>query len=166
VGLGESRATNLVEDDAVGAIVINMRDVSEKHLALHALREHEDFYGGILAAAQEGVWVVTDDGRTLYANKAMADILGVDVSEVSAGAMWDFVDGETRTVLRSALRERLQGSHGRYELEFVRRDGERRVLSVSAAPLLHRDGAFRAAVGMCMDVTERKRQAHELEQLA
>jgi diguanylate cyclase (GGDEF)-like protein/PAS domain S-box-containing protein len=162
----ESRATNLVEDDAVGAIVINLRDVSEKHLALHTLQEHEEFYGGILAAAQEGVWVVTDDGRTLYANKAMADILGVDVSEVSAGAMWDFVDGETRTVLRSALRERLQGSHGRYELEFVRRDGERRVLSVSAAPLLHRDGAFRAAVGMCMDITERKRQAHELEQLA
>ena len=162
----EERVTNLLHDDAVAAIVINVRDVSDKHTAYQLLHEREEFYREILATAQEGVWVVDASGKTQYANDAMAEILGVELDEVLEGAIWNFVDADTETLLRASLQARLTGTSQRAELEFTRRDGERRVLAVSAAPLRRENGAFRAAVGMCMDVTERKRQERELHSRA
>ena len=162
----EERATNLLHDPAVASIVINVRDVSDKRRAYQALHEREEFFRRILAAAQEGVWVVDGQGNTLYANEAMADILGVTVDEVIAGAMWDFVDTDTERLLRASLASRVAGAGARYELEFTRRDGQRRTLSISAAPLNDSHGEFVAAVGMCMDVTERKRQEQQLHDLS
>jgi diguanylate cyclase (GGDEF)-like protein/PAS domain S-box-containing protein len=162
----EERATNLLDDPAVASIVINVRDVSDKRKAYQALHEREEFFRRILAVAQEGVWVVDENGRTAYANEAMADILGVTVDEVLAGAMWDFVDADTERLLRQSLASRVAGAASGYELEFTRRDGERRTLSISAAPLMKADGTFVAAVGMCMDVTDRKRQEQALHDVA
>ena len=162
----EERATNMLDDPAVESIVINVRDVSDKRKAYQALHEREEFYRGILAVAQEGVWVVDEDGHTLYANEAMAEILGVTVDEVLAGAMWDFVDEDTERLLRTSLAARLAGESSHSELAFTRRDGDRRTLSISSAPLLGSDGSFVAAVGTCIDVTDRKRQEEELHQLA
>ena len=162
----EERVTNLLDDPAVKGIVINVRDVSDKRKAFQALHEREEFFRRILAVAQEGVWVVDAEGNTLYANEAMADILGVTVDEVVTGAMWDFVDGETERVLRTSLASRVNGASSRYELEFTRRDGQRRTLSISAAPLNDSHGEFVAAVGMCMDVTERKRREQQLHDLS
>ena len=162
----EQRATNLLDDPAVASIVMNIRDVSDKRKAYQALHEREEFFRRILAAAQEGVWVVDAEGRTLYSNEAMADILGVTVDEMLAGAMWDFVDDHTARLLRASLASRVSGADSHYELEFTRRDGQRRTLSISAAPLNDSRGEFVAAVGMCMDVTERKRREQELHDVS
>jgi diguanylate cyclase (GGDEF)-like protein/PAS domain S-box-containing protein len=162
----EERATNLLDDPAVASIVVNIRDVSDVRKANESLHERDEFYRRILAVAQEGVWVVDDTGRTLYANEAMADILGVTVDEVLAGAMWDFVDRETEGLLRATLASRVAGAPVRHELAFTRRDGVQRALSISAAPLTSTDGQFVAAVGTCVDITDRKRQERELLDLA
>jgi diguanylate cyclase (GGDEF)-like protein/PAS domain S-box-containing protein len=158
----ETRATNYLDDPSVGGIVVNIRDISDARKSASALAEREAFYRAILSAAQEGVWVVDLNGQTLYANAAMADILGVGVDRLLSGAMWDFVDDETGGVLRAALRARLEGTPGRYEIEFERLDGIRRTLSISAAPLPGPDGDIDAAVGMCMDITETKQQEEDL----
>ena len=162
----EERVTNLLHDEAVRSVVVNIRDISQTKAAYQALHEREAFYRGILAAAQEGVWVVDDSGHTLYANEAMAEILGAPLQEVCAGTMWDFVDADTETLLRAALRARIAGTSSRYELAFTRRDGSRRVISISAAPLPAGDGSLSAAVGMCIDITEHKRQEQQLRELA
>ncbi|HET6818716.1 MAG TPA: EAL domain-containing protein [Mycobacteriales bacterium] len=158
----ETRATNYLDDPSVNGIVVNIRDISDARQAASALADREEFYRAILAAAQEGVWVVDAEGRTLFANEAMADILGVAIDRLRAGAIWEFVDEETRGFLRTALQARMQGTAGRYELEFTRLDGVQRTLSISAAPLYGETHEVRAAVGMCMDITERRRQESEL----
>ncbi|HET7311447.1 MAG TPA: EAL domain-containing protein [Mycobacteriales bacterium] len=158
----ETHATNYLQDPAVGGVVVNLRDISDARTAASALAQREEFYRAILSAAQEGVWVVDPDGRTLFANEAMADILGVDIERLRAGAMWEFVDEETSSFLRSALRARFQGTPSRHELEFTRLDGVQRTLSISAVPLYGEGDEVRAAVGMCMDVTQRKKNERDL----
>jgi diguanylate cyclase (GGDEF)-like protein/PAS domain S-box-containing protein len=162
----ETRATNYLDDPSVAGIVVNIRDISDARGAANALADREEFYSAILSAAQEGVWVVDLEGRTLFANEAMSEILGVEISRLRTGAMWEFVDKDTGGTLRAALQSRMQGTSGRYDLEFERLDGARRALSISSAPVFDGAGQVRAAVGMCMDITERKRQESELRTLA
>ena len=158
----ETRATNYLDDASVKGVVVNIRDVSDTRRAASALADREEFYSAILSAAQEGVWVVDPDGKTLFANEAMADMLGVALEQLRSGTMWDFVDEDTSALLRNALQARMEGTPGHYELEFQRLDGVRRTLSISSAPVKGADGEVRAAVGMCMDITERKQQESEL----
>src|SRR5436305_1058475 len=90
--------------------VVRRKTMPDRRQAAHMLRAREECFGGILSAAQEGVWVVDEGGRTLYANPAMAGILGVELGVLLDGAMWDFVDPDTAGTLRAALAQRMEGS--------------------------------------------------------
>jgi diguanylate cyclase (GGDEF)-like protein/PAS domain S-box-containing protein len=52
----ESTITNLLDDPAVGAVVFNYRDVTERREAERSLRESEERYRAFLAQSSEGIW--------------------------------------------------------------------------------------------------------------
>lgn len=71
----EATASNLL-DTAVGGIVCNLVDVTDRVEAERALRASEARYRAIADTGGEGIWAISAQGTTLYVNVRMAEILG------------------------------------------------------------------------------------------
>ena len=162
----EVRATNMLDDPTIGGVVVNVHDVTTERHAERAFAAQQDFYRTILAAAQEGIWVITRGGRTLFANERMAEIAGIDPAQMHDASPADFLDPDTFTHLRAALADSADRVRGHFEVPYTRADGQRRWVSISSAPLYDADGIFTAAVATCVDVTDRRWQEREMRTLA
>ena len=157
--------TNLL-DTAVGGMVANLRDVSERVEAEQALRRSELRYRAIADTAQEGIWAATPDGTTLYANQRMAEILGLPLPALYAQRVPELLGGALGEDMRRRLTRRGQRGTDRYEAEYLHPDGAVRTLAVSATPLPGADGAIEGSLGMVSDVTEVRRAEQELRHAA
>ena len=153
-------------DTPVGGVVANLRDVTERLQAERALRASELRYRAIADTAQEGIWATSPDGRTLYANARMAEVLGVPLAELYTRNALEFLDREQSQAMRRRLAERSTRGSERYELPYRHPDGGERVLSVSATPLPAPDGTIEGSLGMVSDITSARRNELELRHAA
>jgi PAS domain S-box-containing protein len=121
----------------------------------------------ILGCVPDGVLVCDGDGRIVRSNAAADAILGYRASEreltieerlAGPGAFWHHEDGRPVTAEESPpLRAARRGETVRDVVLRIRRSGDERWVSVSAAPLVVR-GARAGAVVTLTDTTERKRR--------
>ena len=104
--------TNLIDDPDVGCFVGNVRDITDQQLAADALAASEARYRSIVETAEEGIWVTGLDGSTVFANAAMARMLGVDVEALERQPWTSLLGPEPD---RSSTRRRAMklGSAGR-----------------------------------------------------
>ena len=72
----EAVVTNLFDDENVGGIVVNARDVTEARQAEEALRESEDRFRSAFAHAPIGMALADRSGRIFRVNDAYARMLG------------------------------------------------------------------------------------------
>ena len=161
----EIAVTNLLRSPAVGAVLVNMRDVTDRVAMEEALRAGEARYRSIVETAQEGIWLLDSRGQTLFANQSLAEILRRDPEEISHLTAFDVIDSSAHELARQRLGLRRYVGHEVYELPFTRGDGAHRIASVSASPLFV-DDAYVGSLAMISDVTERKRTETELKRRA
>ncbi len=163
----EATMSNLL-DTVVGGVVCNLSDVTERICAERALRASEARYRAIADSADEGLWMATADGRTLYANARLCDILGLDASEVDQMSLTDLVRAPAFTVGQrfAALDPGADLATERYETTYAHPDGRLRMLRVAAAPLEPGEGDDEQAAYLAMvtDITESRRLERELRQ--
>lgn len=156
----ELRISNLVADLAVSAMVLNLRDVTERHELAERLRATERLLRSVLDTAIEGIWVLDPAGRTVRANGRIASLLAVEQAELAKGSLADFLDPAAYEDLRQRLARRTGPE--RFELFLVRRDGQRRWLEIIGVPLQDGAGHFAGTLLMCIDVTLRKVPAQQV----
>jgi PAS domain S-box-containing protein len=154
----EVRISNLVADVSIGAMVLNVRDVTDQHETAEALASSEHLLQTIVDASAEGVCIVDPEGAVVLANYRIADMLAVDHVRLLSGAVWDFFDEETSEMLRQRLRQRALGVRELYEFNFRRLDGQRRWLRVAGAPWYDQATRYMGAIGMISDITEQKQR--------
>ncbi|MET0788467.1 MAG: PAS domain S-box protein, partial [Cellulomonas sp.] len=68
----EAWLCNKIGDPQIGGIVTDLRDVTSRVESDRAQQKSLERYRAIVETAQEGTWVATPEGRTLYANQKMA----------------------------------------------------------------------------------------------
>ncbi len=142
-----------------------------------ALPASDARYRLIAESAQEGIWAIDSAGSTLFANEAMAGLLGVPLRQLYAlgdrGDSGDSGDGETSGSdgshglsgasadgdLRARLRGRAVREPQQYDLSYLHPRGGTRVLRVSASPFPCGPGQRSGSLAMVSDVTD-ARQAH------
>ena len=161
----EMTVSNLV-DTAVGGIVANLKDITERVAAETALRASEARYRTLIDTAQEGIWAAGLDGRTLYANARAAELLGVPLQEVLDRPLGALLDRDTATEFLSRLATRAERGAERYEIPFAHPDGTSRTYSIAASPLLREDGSVEGALAMIADVTAARQAQEELRHAA
>jgi len=137
-------------------------DLTERLAAQEEIRRSEEKYRRIVDTAQEGIWAMDEHFNTTYVNRRLAGILGYSPEEMMGRPIDSFMAEEERGVQRSILEERKQGLPGSYERTFITRNGESRIMYVSATPILDDDGVFRGSFAMLTDITEEKRVQREL----
>ncbi len=146
-----------------GVVRVYGLDITDRKRAEDALRDSEERYRNLIETASEGIWIVDTQARTIFVNRAMAEMLGYGPEEMIGRPAYDFMDEEARALARVNLQRRLEGHRDRYEQKYVRKDGSTLWAIAGATPIRDRDGQVTASMVILLDITERKRAADALE---
>ncbi|MGE5463170.1 MAG: PAS domain S-box protein, partial [Syntrophothermus sp.] len=151
--------TDLVTIGGSQYILQTAQDITERRQAEKATQASEEKYRRIVDTANEGIWEIDRDTKTIFVNTRMAEMLGYTVQEMIGRSAFEFVfpedhsDGEQRI----ARAKRGVGVRSN-EFKYRRKDGSAVWVLVSSSPQLDKQGNFIGSIAMTMDITERKQQ--------
>jgi two-component system, cell cycle sensor histidine kinase and response regulator CckA len=138
-----------------------IEDISEQKQAERALRESEERYRNLTAAAFEGV-IISDDGTVIDANDQALAMFGYSRIEAIGRPMVAFVSPECReTVLDNIVNQRELA----YQIKGLRKDGE--VFEAEARTKMMRLGERSIRMTAVRDISERlqnERRQRSLEE--
>ena len=132
------------------------QSLSERDTLVEALRKSESKYRHIIETAQEGVWVIDRDDRTVFVNQKVSEMLGYNINEILGQSPQRFVAPEFCTVADDRLREHRQRVRKAIDYRFMRKDGSDLWCIVSTNQLFDDEGKYAGSLGMLTDITERK----------
>ena len=159
----EVRLTNLLDHAAVGAIVSNVRDITDQKRADEALKVAQQRFSALFESGTIGIIVSDESGAIQEANDTFLVMLGYTREDFTAGRLdwrkatppeWARWTEETGEELRQ---------HGRAkprEKEYFRKDGTRVPVLVGVAVV---EGS--QVISFSVDLTERKRAAEAINDL-
>ncbi len=168
----EVTGTNLIADASVRAVIVNLRDVTDRKEAEEALLRSEQGYRRLVEHAIYGVYRSDRAGRFLAVNPALVRMLGYASEEELLE-----VDVATQVYVDPAQQQALIEGHWDadrikgVEVEWQRRDGSRLLVWLSGRALRDDRGRLHAFEMIAEDVTERRtleaqlRQAQKMEAL-
>jgi PAS domain S-box-containing protein len=158
----ESTGSNLLGNPAVGAVVLNSRDITQRRRAEEALRESEERYRDLVENSREFICTHDLEGKILSANRAATQMLGYDPNELIG-------KGNIRNILAPEVRHQFDEYMARVHEDGATSgtmlvqtsSGERRVWEYYNS--LRTEGVATPIVrGIARDITERKRSEESL----
>jgi PAS domain S-box-containing protein len=141
---------NRLSDRAIAAVVINSLDITEQRRAESAARAAEITLKSVLESMGRGIWVIDPSGATIFANRPMTRLLGLDPDQMSGYSIHDLWDH----ALSSIPEQRKAGMRSDYELPVTQPDGKTRWLRFHAVPRHNESGEFTGSLLVCSDTTE------------
>jgi PAS domain S-box-containing protein len=148
--------SNLYPIDHTRVIQCNIRDISDRKRAEGALLESEKKYRDLVELAQEGIWLIDEQALTTFVNPRMAQMLGYTVVEMLGRHPYSFMDERGAGIAATFLEQRRKGGPGHHDFEFIRREGSRMYASLAMTAITDENGAYRGALALCADITQRK----------
>jgi PAS domain S-box-containing protein len=139
------------------------KDITERKLAEEMLRKSEEKYRQLVDLAQEGILMTDADAAIRFVNPRMADMLGYHVDEMVGKPAFQFMNEPAAELARRKFEERKRGLAGRYELDFLRKDGTLVCTNIGVTPIKDKDGDFSGSLAVVADITDRKRYEEALE---
>jgi len=141
------------------------RDVTERKQMQEALRQSEERYRKIAETANEGIWTIGLDWKTVFVNGKMAEMLGCSLEEMKNRLLFDFVDDEGKAFALESRERRKQGISEQYEMRLRRKDGSVLWAIAGVTPIFDQDGHFAGTLGLVTDITGRKQAEARIEHL-
>ncbi len=152
----EARSTNLLRDPAVGAVVINFRDVTERIAFEERVRESERVYRELFDANPHPMWVYdTQTLRFLAVNDAAVERYGYSRDEFLSMTIAEIRPSEDVPALLEDIRKRGTGLQPGGMWRHRWKDGTIRNVEVSSNNLRFADRPARLVLSH--DVTDRVR---------
>jgi PAS domain S-box-containing protein len=162
----EITATNLLDDPAVGGIVLNAHDITKRRQAEEELRATRERFRSMVEVVPVGFWMLTPDwGQMLYVSPGAAKISGRSSEDLCRQPdLW-------RSNIHADDRQRMGAfwdeHHGQsYEVKYriVRPDGDIRWVREVTAPIRDDNGELTLLTGIVEDITEHQRAEAQLLQ--
>ena len=142
-----------------------LSDITERKRAEEALRRAEEDFRRSLDESPLGIRIVSAEGETLYANRAILDIYGYDViEELKSTPVKNRYTPESYAEYQLRKKKRMNGEEhsSEYEISIVRKMGEIRRLRVFRKEILwNGQKQFQA---IYQDITERKKAEEKLRE--
>ena len=139
-------------------------DITEIRKVQDALMKSESQYRQLVNVAQEGIWAMDSNYRTVFVNPRMAEMLGYAESEIVGKSLFDFLFKADVEQATQSLSQFKQGMKGNFEYELIRKDGSRVNTSIAAAQIRDDEGSFLGTLALVADITLRKKMENELRQ--
>ena len=164
----EGVSVNLLHDPAVGAVVTNSRDVTERKTAEAALRASETRYRLAARATSDAIWEWDLLGETVEWNEGVQTLFGYGAAEVAPAAAWwlERIHPDDHERVMAGIRAVVDGGGQTWfdEFRFRRADGSWADV-VDRGYVVHDErGRPVRMIGAMANVTEPRRLEAELRQ--
>lgn len=149
-----------------GDVVVGVAEnVTSRRAAERELAREHDFISAILDVSTALVMVLDAEGRIVRFNPACETVTGYSFEEVRGQYYWEvFAPPGTRDHAHQRFLDLLEdGRTAAAEAKWITKHGEPVVISWSRSVLRGSDGEVEFVVGTGIDVTEQKRNEHELQ---
>jgi diguanylate cyclase (GGDEF)-like protein/PAS domain S-box-containing protein len=153
----EALATNLRDDEAVGAVLVTIRDVRER-------KELDRRFRSAFDAAPIGISVVSLDGEFLDVNTALARLLGYDPVVLCSMRFQDITHPDDVGVDLEHLARLVGGEISDYRTDkrYIRADGSVIWIELSVTVVYDDDGRPAFFISLIEDITDRRAHAEGL----
>ena len=95
----------------------------------------------------EGIWIIDAEASTVYANAAMCEILGTEVSELIGAPSFNYIFPEDMEAARDLFETKQRGGANPFHFRLRRKDGSAVWVDVQGTPMHNAAGEFLGIVG-------------------
>src|SRR3954447_17824808 len=100
-----------------------------------------------MATANDGIWIIDVEARTLYANERETEILGTSVSEMAGQSSFSYLFPEDLEAARQLFARKRSGEAAPFRFRLRRKDGSATWVIVQGTPMHDVNGVFKGIVG-------------------
>ncbi|RLC58634.1 MAG: hypothetical protein DRH89_00560 [Candidatus Cloacimonadota bacterium] len=148
--------------DGLVVVLGTATDITERRYADHRIIESEGRYKYLVESIEEGLVIADELENFTFTNKAAREIFGYSEDEMEFMNFQKLVSSKDFTRLKLETDKRIKGQSSKYELDIIRKDGEKRLLSVTASPLF--DGEdYTGSIGIFVDITEIRKAEEKIK---
>lgn len=141
-------------------------DVTEQRRAEAALKESEERFRTMATAAPVGIFLADRNGRAVYVNRKVVELMGAPETPLLGRAWLDWVHPEDRDRVGAEVQRSADaGSPVSLQYRVVRPDGTQRWAQAAAVPIRTSNRAVVGFVGTVSDVTDQRRGEEERRRL-
>jgi PAS domain S-box-containing protein len=144
----------------ITTLMLIAEDIAERKLAEDALRQSEERLRMITNLVPHGIFAKDSKGRHTFANPALAELAGLSIEEILGKDDFDLVKDEAQArAYRADDLAVIQSGSKMVITEEPRTDlsGRTRILHTIKVPFTVAQTGEPGVLGVCMDITERKR---------
>jgi len=149
--------------DIVNLIQIS-RNITDRKQAEEALRVSEEKYRNLVESMSDGLVIYDENNLSTYANDRFCRMLGYSKDEIMERPAIDFLDDANRKALEKQIRKRRKGKREPYELDWIRKDGQKIATIVSPSPIFDVEDRYAGAFAVVTDISEHKDIQKKLEE--
>jgi len=168
--LARKQAESILEKKALELYAANeelrkLNESLEQKIAQRTLelRISEDKYRGIIEDMELGLMEVDKAGKIVKAYQRFCDMLGYIPNELKGKNAEAFLlPKEYLPVMQRQAAERLEGRAGVYEVELIKKNGQRIWVLISGSPIYNLEGEMMGTIGIHYDMTAQKTLEKEL----
>ncbi|MEN6665749.1 MAG: response regulator [Phycisphaerae bacterium] len=151
--LGPISITCLVGILVLGSYVVNAR----LRESAQVLLESQQQYRCLVEGSPNTVQLFDNEGRYLTVNRPGLATMGCELSDLIGRPYVDVWPPQSRPLVQAAVAEVLAGRRGEFEAPFRRADGFEIIWQVTLTPTSQQGQRVSQFVGVCSDITARKR---------
>jgi len=151
------RWTNRAIFDSDGNISVYQsvgEDITEHKNALEELKQSEERYRTLCETMNHGLSISNKEFEIVYINKALSQMIGHELKDITGRKQLDFVCDESKDDYIKQIHNRRKGKSGIYELNLIKKNGNKLPVMISASPMSDREGNFTGSFGVFTDLTE------------
>ena len=158
----EGIGNNLIDDPALGGVVINSRDVTWRKQAEEKLKKSYDLLQAVMEGTTDAVFVKDLQGRYLMINRAGAEAVGKSADEVIGKDDVELFDYEDGREVMDDDREIITTGETRTTEDTKTTDGVTQTFLVTKGPYRDASGDVAGMFGVARDITDRKESEEAL----
>lgn len=146
-----------IEYDEAGIpekLIGTVQDITDRKNSEEMLEQSEEKYRQIVETAEEGIWLLDKNNKTIFSNKKLCEMLGYSQVEMLNKTSLDFTDEKGKYRYELALYNIKAGCKEKFEMTLQKKCGAWMWARLSICSLLEKDGSYKGALAMVTDITE------------
>lgn len=141
---------------------VYMQDITVSKQMELELEESRERYRQIVETAQEGIWMIDENNKTVFVNQKMCDILEYSIDEMMGKENIYFMDDEGRALSEASMARRRMGITENLDKQLITKSGKAIWTNMSANPIFSKQGEYKGALAMISDISDKIKLQEQL----